>query len=1192
MDDLLQGGIRGCRLAHFELLEPIGVGGMAAVIRARDTQLDRQVALKILPPELAQDAESIRRFHQEARSAARLDHENIARVFYCGEDRHLHFIAFEYVEGENLRTILQRRRTLPVGNVLHYMIQITAGLIHASERQVVHRDIKPSNIIITPTGRAKLVDMGLARCLESQAESGLTHSGVTLGTFDYISPEQALEPHEADTCSDIYSLGCTFYHCLTGQPPVPEGTAAKKLHHHQYVPPLDPRQLVPDLPDEIAVILSRMMAKNRKHRYATPKELLRDLVAVAGRLEVAPEVIPPRLQEDLSGLLPADLPPSRSLVLGLVAIAAVVALIFFLGHSPQAESVGNRPEQQQANTIPRQALVQPAPDEGKTPPGSAHLPTGHPGGKPQPVVWTPPADASVHDLAAWADLHRGAERIEIQLDGDLDLSSRGDRPRQGILIQAEEVVIKRKKEARHRPTLRFTYDGEPQDRDRAALIIRSRTTTVEGIRLVVDARMAKTSIVGLLFEGGDKHTVQDCEFLQVRAPPDPGPASEQRLASVVLKAQTDHPSLLIEGCCFAGYRGWDNRVDSTPYLGRGADWPEDSPLPLVDADYGGQDAIVRVGEASILARNCAFAPHRSSFRSFLPPGADARSVLEIQRCSLMLGSESVAFDFPAARGGRVEVSMCLFSSPSFASDSAAEDAPRTVLIRQAAGAENLTFLGSNNVYHRIAVYHQEAGAGAGAQTWDAFQEWLRVHGGKDSSTPRLTSPWAETDLDLGSRLDEQRFLLAFLARTNAPDLRDPEDPQARLIGVERLLDAALYPEDLPSLPAMGPAPLVQRTLLVEPGGDPTNKLSYPRLEQALLGARPGDIIALRFNGELPVKPTQLNSREMGDITIQAYEGYRPVLTLGESTDLDTVLFELHDGSLRFEGIEFHLRCERAYDSLTLVNLVGDGICSFSRCVVTLDQADKETVLAVATLPDTKRVMKSDMQPLRSAEEGPQLVFKETLIRGDGDLLRSRASRSIALALTDTFVALGGSFLNITIPPEAVRSQDARVSVRLRQSTTYLAGHLVRIDARENLEGWVPVHFAPENCLFTPAPMGRSLLHLEGIEPDRDTLKNKLLIWKGAQNVYGPFASLLDHPSPGGTGMSLVMPKDQWRAFTEESTSHFAVKLASTPSRATRFPAFQPASVKLPDDLVGFGADPTVLPVPVTRPSEKISASPE
>ncbi|MBX9578936.1 MAG: serine/threonine protein kinase, partial [Gemmataceae bacterium] len=279
--------LAGRRLGHFELIEAVGAGGMAAVLKARDLELGRVVALKILPPEAAADPEAVTRFKQEARAAAKLDHENVARVYFCGEDQNLHFIAFEFVEGQTLRAVIDRRGPLPAGECVRSMLQVAAGLNHAADRGVVHRDIKPSNVIVTPDGRAKIVDMGLARHLEGgSVNGGVTQSGVTLGTFDYISPEQALDPRRADVRSDIYSLGCTFYHALTGRPPVPEGTAAKKLHAHQHEAPLDPRELNPAVPDDLAAVLSRMMVKDPARRYQTPVELIADLKAVAARLRV------------------------------------------------------------------------------------------------------------------------------------------------------------------------------------------------------------------------------------------------------------------------------------------------------------------------------------------------------------------------------------------------------------------------------------------------------------------------------------------------------------------------------------------------------------------------------------------------------------------------------------------------------------------------------------------------------------------------------------------------------------------------------------------------------------------------------------------------------------------------------------------------------------------------------------------
>src|SRR5207302_5530645 len=259
----------------------------------------------------------------EARAAARLDHDNVARVYFCGEDQGLHFIAFEFVEGITLRQMIDRRGPLPAAECVRYMIQVAAGLTHAAERGVVHRDIKPSNILVTPDGRAKIVDMGLARNLDPKAPNQLTESGVTLGTFDYISPEQATEPRSADVRSDIYSLGCTFYHALTGHLPVPEGNAAKKLDAQMNLIPPDPRTYKPDIPADLVAVLKRMMAKDADRRYQDPAHLAAHLRTVAKRLGVPVGPLPahgPGFADPLA-------PSRRRRLMGAVAGVAAVVLI-------------------------------------------------------------------------------------------------------------------------------------------------------------------------------------------------------------------------------------------------------------------------------------------------------------------------------------------------------------------------------------------------------------------------------------------------------------------------------------------------------------------------------------------------------------------------------------------------------------------------------------------------------------------------------------------------------------------------------------------------------------------------------------------------------------------------------------------------------------------------------------------------
>ncbi len=182
----------GTRLGDVELLDHIGGGGMGQVYRGHDRRLNRPVAVKVMSRHQASDADTVRRFLNEARSAARLNHRNIAQVFSAGDSDSRPYIVFEFVEGSNIRSIVEQRGPLPLEEALSYTLQIADALAHAAEMRIVHRDVKPSNILIDSKGQAKLIDFGLARLTEpSPPEERLTASGVTLGTFDYISPEQA-----------------------------------------------------------------------------------------------------------------------------------------------------------------------------------------------------------------------------------------------------------------------------------------------------------------------------------------------------------------------------------------------------------------------------------------------------------------------------------------------------------------------------------------------------------------------------------------------------------------------------------------------------------------------------------------------------------------------------------------------------------------------------------------------------------------------------------------------------------------------------------------------------------------------------------------------------------------------------------------------------------------------------------------
>ncbi|MBL9165408.1 MAG: protein kinase [Planctomycetaceae bacterium] len=399
----LSHALRGEMLGHFLLQHYIGGGGMGVVFKALDTTLDRIVAVKVVSSQRVDNEDLQRRFLIEAQSTARLDHPNIARVHYIGRDRGLPYIVFEFIDGENIRDVVADRGPLPVAESVSYVYQIAHALAHAWQREVVHRDIKPSNILVTADGQAKLVDMGLARLrqMNDETEEDLTATGITLGTFDYISPEQARDPRLADARSDIYSLGCTLFYMLAGRAPFAQGTALQKLLQHQSDRPPDLRSFRGDIPDSVSRVVRRMLAKAPADRHQTPIDLIADLAEILEELDTPlpfaattlPWTMPARTVPRWRKHALWSAPLAALLLFGFVADRLTrttgVAAPFFppLEVAPDVETPA-------PSGAPRAAADSPAPSSVRLMPLEASIPIGVAPAAQAPVASPPSTGAS------------------------------------------------------------------------------------------------------------------------------------------------------------------------------------------------------------------------------------------------------------------------------------------------------------------------------------------------------------------------------------------------------------------------------------------------------------------------------------------------------------------------------------------------------------------------------------------------------------------------------------------------------------------------------------------------------------------------------------------------------------------------------------------------------------------------------
>ncbi|WP_169976538.1 serine/threonine-protein kinase [Tautonia rosea] len=334
-------------IGRYVILEKLGAGSMGRVYKAKHRMMDRVSALKIIAPEISNNERVVARFQREMRLVGKLDHPNVVRAFDADKDRGILYIAMEYVAGDSLGQRLRSKGRIPAAELVGYIAQAALGLQHAHDQGIVHRDIKPSNLLLGADGSIKVLDLGLATLMEADDQSAFaTADGVAVGTVDYMSPEQAMGK-ELSPVSDLFSLGCTMYHLLTGRLPYPGNSPLDRMFARINQEPVPVKELRPDLPDRLVEVLARLMAKQPSERYPTAAAASEALQALVRRrsanaaVGVAPTVKPAQVPPTP----PAPPPPPQvkyvkvsptfpswfQPIARLAERSAVGALLLFLG---------------------------------------------------------------------------------------------------------------------------------------------------------------------------------------------------------------------------------------------------------------------------------------------------------------------------------------------------------------------------------------------------------------------------------------------------------------------------------------------------------------------------------------------------------------------------------------------------------------------------------------------------------------------------------------------------------------------------------------------------------------------------------------------------------------------------------------------------------------------------------------------